>query len=143
MTAGSVPATARNTTAPVVYAKGRRRRIWRSRLMPSSPTPRSRSAELAIMAHSSPSYEPSTGIEKWIDERLPVPRLMHDQFLAFPTPRNLNYWWTFGGILTFMLVSQIATGVVLAMDYIGTAERAFYPSRANAPSTQSTTLAAT
>ena len=48
------------------------------------------------MAHPS-SYEPNTGIERWIDARLPVPRLMHDQFLAFPTPRNLNYWWTFGG----------------------------------------------
>jgi ubiquinol-cytochrome c reductase cytochrome b/c1 subunit len=77
------------------------------------------------MAHSSSSYEPSTGIEKWIDQRLPIPRLMHDQFMAFPTPRNLNYWWTFGGILTFMLVSQIATGVVLAMHYVGTPERAF------------------
>jgi quinol-cytochrome oxidoreductase complex cytochrome b subunit len=77
------------------------------------------------MAHSSSSYEPSTGVEKWVDERLPIPRLMHDQFLAFPTPRNLNYWWTFGGILTFMLVSQIATGVVLAMHYVGTPDRAF------------------
>jgi quinol-cytochrome oxidoreductase complex cytochrome b subunit len=41
------------------------------------------------MAHSS-SYEPSTGVEKWIDSRLPFPRLVHDQFMAFPTPRNLN-----------------------------------------------------
>ncbi|MFZ0398229.1 MAG: cytochrome b/b6 [Methyloceanibacter sp.] len=77
------------------------------------------------MAHSSSSYEPSTGVEKWVDERLPIPRLMHDQFLAFPTPRNLNYWWTFGGILTFMLVSQIATGVVLAMHYVGSVDHAF------------------
>ena len=45
--------------------------------------------------------------------------------MAFPTPRNLNYWWTFGGILTFMLVSQIATGIVLAMHYVGTPDRAF------------------
>ena len=45
---------------------------------------------------------------------------MHDQFMVFPTPRNLNYWWTFGGILTFMLVAQIATGVVLAMHYVPT-----------------------
>jgi ubiquinol-cytochrome c reductase cytochrome b/c1 subunit len=77
------------------------------------------------MAHPSCSYEPSTGVEKWIDERLPIPRLMHDQFLAFPTPRNLNYWWTFGGILTFRLVSQIATGVVLAMHYVGSVDHAF------------------
>src|SRR5499427_8455130 len=76
------------------------------------------------MTHPS-SYQPSTGIEKWIDQRLPIPRLMYDQFLAFPTPRNLNYWWTFGGILTFMLVSQIATGVVLAMNYVATPSMAF------------------
>ena len=43
------------------------------------------------MAHQS-TYEPATGIERWLDQRLPVPRLMHDQFMAFPTPRNLNYW---------------------------------------------------
>ena len=75
------------------------------------------------MAHPS-TYEPSTGIERWLDARLPVPRLMHDQFMVFPTPRNLNYWWTFGGILTFMLVAQIATGIVLAMHYVPP-ERAF------------------
>ena len=76
------------------------------------------------MAHSS-TYRPNTGIARWIDTRLPVPRLMHDQFLAYPTPRNLNYWWTFGGILTFMLLAQIATGVVLAMHYVPTEAGAF------------------
>ena len=34
-----------------------------------------------------------------------------------PVPRNLNYAYTFGGILTVMLVSQILTGVVLAMHF--------------------------
>ncbi len=76
------------------------------------------------MAHSS-TYQPGSGIARWIDTRLPVPRLMHDQFLAYPTPRNLNYWWTFGGILTFMLMAQIATGVVLAMHYVPTEAGAF------------------
>ena len=32
-------------------------------------------------------------------------------------PKNLNYWWTFGGILAVMLVVQIVTGVVLVMHY--------------------------
>ena len=40
------------------------------------------------MAHES-TYEPSTGIEKWLDQRLPVPRLVHDQFMAFPTSRMM------------------------------------------------------
>jgi ubiquinol-cytochrome c reductase cytochrome b/c1 subunit len=50
---------------------------------------------------------------------------MHGQFVDFPTPRNLNYLWTFGGILTFCLVAQIATGVVLAMHYQPSAHEAF------------------
>ncbi|HUU24879.1 MAG TPA: cytochrome b N-terminal domain-containing protein [Methyloceanibacter sp.] len=76
------------------------------------------------MSHPS-TYTPSTGIERWFDARMPIPRMMHDQFLVFPTPRNLNYWWTFGGILTFMLAVQMATGIVLAMHYVPTADGAF------------------
>ncbi|ERM01543.1 cytochrome B [Brucella intermedia 229E] len=52
-----------------------------------------------------------------MDERLPLPRLVYDSFVAYPTPRNLNYMYTFGGILSFMLISQIVTGIVLAMHY--------------------------
>jgi len=76
------------------------------------------------MAHPS-TYKPGSRFGAWLDVRLPVARLTHDQFLAYPTPRNLNYWWTFGGILTFMLGVQIATGIVLAMHYVPTAEGAF------------------
>jgi ubiquinol-cytochrome c reductase cytochrome b subunit len=76
------------------------------------------------MAHQS-SYVPTSSFGKWIDARLPIPRLIYDQFGVFPMPRNLNYLWTFGGILTFMLLAQIATGVVLAMHYIPSAEGAF------------------
>ena len=63
------------------------------------------------------TYEPKTGIEKWLDQRLPIVRLAHDQAFAFPTPRNLNYFWTFGGILAIFLVIQIITGITLVMHY--------------------------
>ncbi len=76
------------------------------------------------MAHPS-TYRPNSRFEEWLDARLPVARVMHDQFIVYPTPRNLNYWWTFGGILTFMLAVQIATGVVLAMHYVPTPDGAF------------------
>jgi ubiquinol-cytochrome c reductase cytochrome b/c1 subunit len=66
---------------------------------------------------SGPStYEPKTGIERWLDTRLPIIRFSAD-LLDFPTPKNLNYWWTFGGILAFCLAVQIVTGVVLAMHF--------------------------
>ena len=69
-------------------------------------------------------YQPKTGIERWLDTRLPIVRFGVD-FMAFPTPKNLNYWWTFGAILMFCLVTQIATGVILAMHYVATDAGAF------------------
>src|SRR5690606_13012856 len=48
---------------------------------------------------SGPStYEPKTGFTRWLDKRLPIVRLGYDSFVAYPTPRNLNYWWTFGAM---------------------------------------------
>jgi len=52
-------------------------------------------------------------------------RLAHDSFVDFPTPKNLNYWWTFGGILSFVLIVQIVTGIVLTMHYTPNASLAF------------------
>lgn len=63
------------------------------------------------------NYNPTNSVEKWFDERLPLIRFTKDHLLDFPTPKNLNYWWTFGAILAFMLVVQIVTGIVLAMHY--------------------------
>jgi quinol-cytochrome oxidoreductase complex cytochrome b subunit len=62
---------------------------------------------------------------QWFERRLPVLGLLHTSFVAYPTPRNLNYWWTFGGILTVMLTVQIVTGIVLVMHYTPTAAGAF------------------
>ena len=75
---------------------------------------------------SGPStYQPKSNTAKWFDDRLPVARLMHDSFVVFPTPRNLNYLWTFGGILMFCLIAQIVTGIVLAMHYVPNEQMAF------------------
>jgi len=71
------------------------------------------------------SYVPGTPIERWLDKRLPLVRMTYDSFVAFPTPRNLNYWYTFGGILTFCLLTQIVSGVVLAMHYTPHVDFAF------------------
>jgi ubiquinol-cytochrome c reductase cytochrome b subunit len=71
------------------------------------------------------TYQPTTGFGKWLDARLPLPRLMYDSFVAYPVPRNLNYAYTFGGMLSFMLIAQILTGIVLAMHYNGSTAGAF------------------
>ena len=76
------------------------------------------------MSEHASTYVPKTGIEKWLDTRLPIVRFGAD-YLSLPTPKNLNYWYTFGGILTLCLVTQIATGIFLAMHYHPRIEGAF------------------
>jgi len=71
------------------------------------------------------TYTPKTGLTRWLDSRLPILRLAHDSFVDYPTPRNLNYFWTFGGILGLCLGVQIITGIVLAMNYTANAALAF------------------
>jgi quinol-cytochrome oxidoreductase complex cytochrome b subunit len=77
------------------------------------------------MGHHESNYQPKWAIEKWLDERLPVVRMMSDQFIVFPTPRNLNYWWTMGMVLFFFLVIQLITGIILVMHYIPHESMAF------------------
>ena len=76
-----------------------------------------------MRAHS--TYEPKNPLMKWLEARLPIASLIHSSFVDYPTPRNLNYWWTFGGILSFMLGVQIVTGIVLVMHYTPHADLAF------------------
>jgi ubiquinol-cytochrome c reductase cytochrome b subunit len=75
---------------------------------------------------SGPSkYNPESAFARWLERRLPILSFMYDSFVAYPTPKNLNYLWTFGAILSFMLVAQIVTGVVLAMHYTDETSLAF------------------
>ncbi len=71
------------------------------------------------------AYVPKTGFGKWMDVRLPLARLVYDSFVAYPVPRNLNNWYTFGAILSLMLVVQLITGIVLAMNYVPNTGLAF------------------
>ena len=73
---------------------------------------------------SEEKYVPKTKLAEWFDSRLPLLSLSH-HLKSYPTPKNLNYWWTFGGILTFCLITQIVTGVILGMHYIAQADLAF------------------
>jgi len=71
------------------------------------------------------TYQPKSAFGKWFHQRLPIMDMVQGQALDFPTPKNLNYWWTFGGILAIMLVVQIITGIVLAMHYTPHVDFAF------------------
>ena len=69
-------------------------------------------------------YRPKSKVGQWFNDRLPLLTLAN-HLTDYPTPKNLNYWWTFGGILTFCLITQIVTGLTLAMHYIAHADMAF------------------
>ena len=45
-------------------------------------------------------YQPKSKVGQWFNDRLPLLTLAN-HLTDYPTPKNLNYWWTFGGILTF------------------------------------------
>ena len=77
------------------------------------------------MSSEHSTYAPKSGVGKWFDQRLPLARLVHDSFVSYPVPRNLNYFYAFGGILSIMLVIQIVTGIVLAMHYASSTQLAF------------------
>ncbi|MEY4953779.1 MAG: hypothetical protein RL299_2203 [Pseudomonadota bacterium] len=74
----------------------------------------------------SKEYKPSHPLMTWLDERLPLPRLVYNAVGGgYEVPRNLNYFWNFGFLAGLCLMIQIVTGVVLAMHYGGDTRIAF------------------
>jgi ubiquinol-cytochrome c reductase cytochrome b subunit len=72
------------------------------------------------------NYTPKHPVMQWMDERLPLPRLVYNAVGAgYPVPRNLNYWWNFGFMALVCLALQIVTGIILAMHYAANATVAF------------------
>jgi quinol-cytochrome oxidoreductase complex cytochrome b subunit len=76
-----------------------------------------------MAGHPAPEFK--NPAVRWFDSRLPVLSLAKGHLVDFPTPRNLNYFWTFGGILTVMLMVQIITGIVLVMHFTPHVDMAF------------------
>jgi len=71
-------------------------------------------------------YEPKQPLMRWLDEKLPLPRLVYNAVGAgYPVPRNLNYFWNFGVLAGLALTLQIVTGVTLAMHYAANGAVAF------------------
>ena len=54
---------------------------------------------------SEQEYTPKSKVGKWFNDRLRLLTL-GAHLTDYPTPKNLNYWWTFGGILTFLFVNS-------------------------------------
>jgi ubiquinol-cytochrome c reductase cytochrome b subunit len=71
-------------------------------------------------------YKPVHPFMQWVDDRLPLPRLVYNSLGGgYPVPRNINYWWNFGVLALVCLTLQIVTGIVLAMHYAASQTVAF------------------
>nr|YP_006234442.1 cytochrome b [Amblyomma fimbriatum]AET63090.1 cytochrome b [Amblyomma fimbriatum] len=46
-------------------------------------------------------------------------------FINLPTPSNISYMWNFGSLLGICLMSQILTGIFLAMNFVSDVSKAF------------------
>nr|AER36147.1 cytochrome b [Thunnus orientalis] len=55
----------------------------------------------------------------------PLLKIANDALVDLPTPSNISAWWNFGSLLGLCLISQILTGLFLAMHYTPDVESAF------------------
>nr|YP_097049.1 cytochrome b [Ensatina eschscholtzii]AAU20486.1 cytochrome b [Ensatina eschscholtzii] len=55
----------------------------------------------------------------------PLLKIINNSFIDLPTPSNLSYLWNFGSLLGICLISQIMTGLFLAMHYTADTTSAF------------------
>jgi len=52
-------------------------------------------------------------------------KVLNNHLSIYPTPMNLSYAWNFGSLAGIVLASQIITGILLAMHYVGHVDLAF------------------
>ena len=57
--------------------------------------------------------------------RKPILSTLNDHIIDYPTPTNINYFWSFGSIAGICLVIQLVTGIFLAMHYTPHVDLAF------------------
>ena len=50
---------------------------------------------------------------------------IYGEAISYPTPINLSFFWSFGIMALICLISQIISGILLAMHYIPSADLAF------------------
>nr|BAO84980.1 cytochrome b [Rhodeus notatus]BAO84996.1 cytochrome b [Rhodeus notatus] len=55
----------------------------------------------------------------------PLIKIANDALVDLPTPSNISVWWNFGSLLGLCLISQILTGLFLAMHYTSDISTAF------------------
>ena len=62
---------------------------------------------------------------RWVDARFPLTKVWKEHFGEYYAPKNFNFLYYFGGILTVILIIQIVTGIILTMHYKPDVDLAF------------------
>nr|ACF75203.1 cytochrome b [Buthraupis wetmorei] len=52
-------------------------------------------------------------------------KIINNALIDLPTPSNISIWWNFGSLLGICLITQIVTGLLLAMHYTADTNLAF------------------
>nr|YP_009701315.1 cytochrome b [Iguana delicatissima]ARO70457.1 cytochrome b [Iguana delicatissima]QEQ55603.1 cytochrome b [Iguana delicatissima] len=55
----------------------------------------------------------------------PILKIINNSFIDLPTPSNISAWWNFGSLLGLCLITQVLTGLFLAMHYTADISSAF------------------
>nr|ADF43392.1 cytochrome b [Hemiphyllodactylus yunnanensis] len=55
----------------------------------------------------------------------PITKIINNSLIDLPTPTNISAWWNFGSLLGLCLITQIVTGLFLAMHYTASTDMAF------------------
>nr|YP_009364596.1 cytochrome b [Bathylychnops exilis]BAX25334.1 cytochrome b [Bathylychnops exilis] len=55
----------------------------------------------------------------------PLLKIVNDTFIDLPSPSNISIWWNYGSLLGLCLITQILTGLFLAMHYTSDVSMAF------------------
>nr|QNS38461.1 cytochrome b [Sylvietta virens] len=55
----------------------------------------------------------------------PLLKTVNDALIDLPTPPSISIWWNFGSLLGICLITQIVTGLMLAMHYTADTSLAF------------------
>nr|YP_009685763.1 cytochrome b [Fundulopanchax sjostedti]QDU91987.1 cytochrome b [Fundulopanchax sjostedti] len=55
----------------------------------------------------------------------PLLKIANDALIDLPTPANISAWWNFGSLLGLCLITQVLTGLFLAMHYTSDISTAF------------------
>lgn len=62
---------------------------------------------------------------RWLDVRIGVGEVIERELTGYLLPRNINWWYSLGSVLLTIFMLQVATGILLLVYYVPSADKAF------------------